>query len=142
MTPLRIQHATGIRIVNAYRVPTRQRQYACSTLHAAYALGDGTENPNVFTVEMELFGSGFESAVQLAYTIMEEAQTATFVEYHRGLVGVDRLQNHELRGDAQAVILRLTWRVTQRGVVIFGWDRTDVTFDTTSVTMDQETIQP
>lgn len=142
MTPLRIQHATGIRFVNVYRVPTRERNYARSTLHAAYALGDGTENPNTFTVEMELVADGFSSAVFLAYEIMEEAQTATFVEYHRGLVEVDRLQSHELRGDALAVVLRLTWRVTQRGVQLFGWDRTDVTFDDTSVTMDQETIQP
>ena len=141
MTPLRIQHSGGLRVVRVYRVPSVDRTYDVSTLNAAYALGDGQERPYAFTVEMELTGDTFQSATALAYTIIEEAQNATFVEYHRGAVEVNRLQRHTMRGDALAVVLRLTWRVTQRGITIFGWDRTDVTFDQTDITFDKETIE-
>lgn len=141
MTPLRIQHPAGIRTVSVYRVPSRNRSFDVGSLHAAYTLGDGQEQPYEFTVEMELTSDTFQNAVSLAYTIIEEAQAATFVEYHRGTVEVDKLRSHEMRGDALAVVLRLTWRVTQRGVVIFGWDRTDVLWDQTDITFDQETIE-
>ncbi len=138
---LRIQHAGGVRVIPVYRVPSRNRSFDTATLNAEYALGDGQEKPYSFAVEVELTADTFQDATALAYTVIEEAQAATFVEYHRGTIDVNKLVSHEMRGDALAVVLRLTWRVTQTGLVIFGWDRTDVTFDQTDITFDRETIE-
>lgn len=141
MTPLKINHPGGVREVRVYRMPERERTFARDALRASYVRGDGTENPSTLTVEVELVGTDLQSATSLAYSIIEEAQNATFVTTHRGRFEVDKLQSHRLRGDGLAVRLRLVWRRVQRGIIVFGWDRTDVTLDQTDVTLDAETIE-
>ena len=141
MTPLKINHPGGVREVRVYRMPARTRNFDRSTLRADYPLGDGLENPTNLTVEMELVGTANQSALSLAYDIIEEAQGATFVTTHRGRFEVDKLQSHRVRQDGLSATLRLVWRRVQKGLVVFGWDRTDVTLDQTDVTLDRETIE-
>jgi hypothetical protein len=89
-----ITHSTGTRTIAAYSLPDWDRAYAISTVrpHGATAVvtyGDRGINPSPYSARVTITGASLAAAMQLAFTVIQEANTASQVESYEGVLLVN-----------------------------------------------------
>jgi hypothetical protein len=89
-----ITHATGTRSIAAYSLPDWERSYALETVRPhgsseVVTYGDRLIDPAVYSVRCTLTGASLAAAYQLAFTVIEEANSATQVATYEGTLLVD-----------------------------------------------------
>ena len=139
MTGVEIVHATGTRAVNAYEMPTWQRSYAITARvtrgnNTHTILGDRRENPSELPLNLEVEAATLPGAYVLAYSIVEEAETAEVVRFHWGHVIVDGVLGASITPvSATSVRVGLRFHPASGAAVTPG---VNPTADSTSVTAD------
>jgi len=119
---LTITHAGGTRVIDSYVVPagTREWAYELEAIPEAYSThgirvwGDRLERPSALVVEGAIPAATLAAAYRIAYTVVNEAETATVVQTHLGTRAVDGLLGFLARPERHNVVL-LTLRFMPTG---------------------------
>ena len=140
-----IYHAGGERFLPSYRVRTVEGRFASRPeLHrgsgSIVVYGDRKANPTPFTAEAWVeHPDGLEAAYALAYSIVTEAESASWVRTHWHDVPVSGILGFRMIPDVLAVRLTLEFAPTSPAVqplALVTADLTTITADSTSVTAD------
>lgn len=116
---LRINHPTGTRTVDPYRVLSdpHENELTGETNRAGKLVtrGDRGRRPAPLEILMDLQETTLAASVALADTILAEARTATSVETHHGIRLVSGILEHALAARGPAVRLTLYFNPASKG---------------------------
>lgn len=115
MTDLSISHglAGSPRVVSAYIVPDAREEFALAAEEATpngrpVIRGDRLGLPEVLEFRIRIDEGALADSADRAYLIVEEADTATAVEWHEGSVPVYPLARARVRQEFEGVGVELT----------------------------------
>ena len=114
-----ITHATGTRTIAAYTLPDWDRSYAIVVERpvgatSAVVFGDRKINPVPYSARVTVVGASLAAAMQLAFTIVEEANTASQVESYEGVLLVDGIVSASIEvADHSSVLVTLAFAASK-----------------------------
>ena len=117
-----IVHSGGTRTLELYRVDTRSRSFSArgevakGTPRRTRVIGDRLENPSELSVTAYIEEATLSASYALAFTVIDECESASSVAYHEGTQVVDGITRAGVAVDGLGVKLSLSFAPTSAGV--------------------------
>jgi len=138
-----VTHAGGVRVLPLYQVSTRTRSFAArgevvkGSPRRTRVIGDRLEDPSELSVTVYIEEASLALSYALAYTVIEECESATSVSYHEGVQLVDGITRAAVAVDNLGVRVSISFAPTSALFEpLLTADNTTILADTTLITAD------